>query len=206
MDSAQPVFKSYGFVEVVEIFGTDKDITEAARVSIDRGAKDDKEIPAFIRGLVQKGHWKPFEFASVKLRISCPIFVARQWRTHSGSYMELSRRYMSNNLEFFLPDQEAVNYSMCSLREAYQVAKDQNVHMLGMGVPREIARTILPVGLFTTFMWVTNVRDLMFFLKLRLDKHAQEQTREYAGDVYENVLKKYFPATAKAFNEFIKDD
>ena len=201
-------FSSYGSVQTIGIFGDDLAISEAARISINRGPKEPEKLAKFILSLAKQGHWKAFEFANVKLKIKCPIFVARQWRTHNGSYLELSRRYSAENFEFYVPRAGKLSETEDFIvRKSLSTSMAMYNQLVWQGnVKKEIARIVLPVALYTTFIWETNVRDLIFFLQQRLSCHAQEEIQEYANDVYTHVLIKYFPYAAEAFDKAIKKE
>ncbi len=141
-----------------------------------------------------------FEFVNFLFEVKCPIFVARQWFRHRiGSYQEISRRYVKDNLEFFIP--EDLNEK---LKEEYiklcENCKSFYEKLVKSGVRKEVARGILPVSLYTVFYWQVNLRSLINFLKVRLDKHAQKEIREYAKTILE-LVEPYCPIVISLLKE-----
>jgi thymidylate synthase (FAD) len=215
-----------GFVKFIDSMGDDKAAVEAARVSYgndtqkeDRTMTDkDKKLSSF---LMDQGHFSPFEHLIMKFHVKAPIFVVRQWFRHriGMSPNEMSRRYTSKQAdEFYIPDhirvqdtknkqgsfktddkeltQKAINKIEKIYDETYSVYKE----LLDMGVAREMARTVLPVGQYTEFYITINLRALMHFIDLRADSHAQWEIQEYAKALAEFFEEK-FPYTYKYFIE-----
>ncbi len=142
-----------------------------------------------------------FEFVNFTFKVKCPIFIARQWFRHRiGSYQELSRRYtkasiddvyIPEELEGFLKDTEGniyYHYAHTLLEKIF----DYYETLLQKGFRKEIARFILPLGLYTEFYWQVNLRSLINFLKVRFDRHAQKEIREYAKAILE-LIEPYCP-------------
>ena len=141
-----------------------------------------------------------FEFVNFLFEVKCPIFVARQWFRHRiASYQEISRRYVKDNLEFFVPEDLNEN-----LKEEYiklcETCKSFYEKLVESGIRKEVARGILPVSLYTVFYWQVNLRSLINFLKVRLDKHAQKEIREYAKAVLE-LVEPYCPIVVSLLKE-----
>jgi thymidylate synthase (FAD) len=140
-----------------------------------------------------------FEFANFTFRIKCPIFVARQWMRHRmGSYVEKSLRYTKAE-NFYIPEgTDAKQLFDAAIRTSISAYET----LLAIGVKKEQARAVLPLSVMTEFYWNVNARSLMNFLKLRLDKHAQLEIREYAQEIM-NIFESKMPITAKYFKEMI---
>ena len=208
-------FKHGGFIEVIDYMGNDEAVVEAARVSYQRKTKGKKQDAKLLNYLVEHGHMSPFEHVIIKFRIKAPIFVIRQWmryRTHS--FNEVSRRYTSENIEFYnfesfrfqSTDNKQMSagiiYNNESLKETFDDAYKMSLYMyetlLSAGVAREQSRAILPLGLMTTVIDTVDLRNLFHFLDERTDEHAQEEIREYALTIREFV-KELFPMSYEAY-------
>ena len=178
-----------GFIRLIGTAGSDITVVNSARVSYarsnDRKIKLDENDAALIERLIQNGHETPFENIIFTFHVKCPIFVARQWMRHRiASYNELSRRYKKGDLEFYIPSRDrtkdTTGDNSYQIKFAYDAMKMTYELLLERGVTAEVARTVLPVGLYTEFYYTTNLRSLMNFLKLRTDIHAQYEIRQYA--------------------------
>lgn len=205
-------------VELVRHSASDLDVVNAARVSYGRTTEHlGPEDVRLINVLIQEGHGSPFEHTYLQFRCRVPIFVAREWMRHRiGSYNELSMRYMvPDNIEFYFPKSDrqrigkAMNYEhverewdsddyyffTSSCEEALATYR----HMLHMGTAPEVARMVLPVNTYTTFLWSVNARSMMNFLRLRLDKTAMQEIRECATMV-NDAFNKVMPVTYAAWH------
>jgi thymidylate synthase (FAD) len=213
----------HGFVELVDQLGNDYRVLEAARVSTgapaSKGPEKDEKL---IRYLMRNEHHTPFEKIVFEFHVKCPIFVARQWFRHRiGSFNEVSGRYKKLDWETYLPNkwrlQDPVNHQSSSefvdpmetgsteymVQQAYAMAQRAYETLIDQGISRELARIVMPVGIYTEFFWTVNFRSLMNFLKLRMDEHAQYEIRQYANTIYE-VLERQntIPWSLRAFVEY----
>jgi thymidylate synthase (FAD) len=191
-----------GYVNLVDSMGGDKAVIESARrcyMSEPQGADADAKL---IRHLIKKDHGTPFEHAYFRFDVKCPIFVARQWIRHRiGTYNEMSLRYCLAKRDFYTPaslEGEALEKYRRSVNDAF----DAYESMVSSGIKREQARGVLPLSIYTLFYWTVNARSLMNFLKLRLDRGAQPEIREYAKALF-LIFKESMPVTAEAFEEKI---
>jgi len=183
--------------------GSDQRVIEAARLCWDSFDKSTPESDnRLIKHLLIKEHKTPFEHVVFTFKIRCPIFVARQWMRHRiGSFCERSLRYCTSKREFYNPfTVGSVNYNeyklMCNgSYESYLLFIDNEVN-------QETARMVLPLSIMTEFMWTVNLSSLMNFLKLRLDKSAQHEIREFAKHILE-VVTEILPVTMKSFEQEI---
>lgn len=189
-----------GFVRLVDSMGSDARVVQAARVSYGPGTKTKRQDDKLIDYLMRNRHTSPFEKVVFEFHVKAPIFTARQWMRHrTGSYNEVSARYSEMKDEFHIPvtfhmqhernkqgsgtplkdglQPVATTVYERAIREAYECYE----RLLDLGVSREEARMVLPVSLYTEFYWTVNLRNLLHFLELRLDPHAQANIREYAG-------------------------
>lgn len=164
----------------------------------------------------------PFEHNSFRFHIRCPIFVVREWMRHRiSSFNEESSRYHQLKDDFYVPDVHAVRsqigkpgaYTFEPVEEAlanetrdtferiYKHIYAEYLDLLEKGVAKEVARAILPVGIFTQFYWTVNARALMNFLSLRNAQTAQYEIRMYA-DAVERLFAQQMPITHQCFIEF----
>jgi thymidylate synthase (FAD) len=217
----------HGFIRVVDYMGTDASIVQAARVSYGAGTKKVQEDQGLINYLMRNQHTSPFEMCEIKLHIKMPIFVARQWIRHrTASLNEYSARYSVLSGEFYVPEvsqlakQSATNKQGKSneafdenhavevleiLKRSSNDAYEKYSHMLNdLSLTRELARTILPLSIYTEMYWKMDLHNLMHFLKLRADSHAQYEIRCYA-DVILEILEKWMPLTHEAFINYKKE-
>jgi thymidylate synthase (FAD) len=195
----------FGFVRLVDHMGGDARIAEAARVSYS-GASRVRSDADLIDYLVRHGHSSPLEQVVFTFHLRMPMFVARQWLRHRTARVnEISGRYVELKTDFFTPVEsslraqeskqgrgellpEAVRLeALAVMREAFAVAERAYGRLNELGVTRELARVVLPAATYTEFYWQMDLRNLLHFLDLRLDEHAQEETREFAGVIFDFV-------------------
>lgn len=195
----------HGYVRLVESMGSDLSIVRAARVSYDaawRAGIDAGSDSKLIRYLWQNGHTSPFEAVEFQFEVYAPIFVIRQWHRHrTWSYNELSGRYRELPEVFYLPEVEQVGIQATGNKQgregAVGIAEERAAQivlledqmkssfalyrrLLTAGWPRELARSVLPVATYTHMFAKTNLLNLLRFLTLRCDAHAQWEIRQYA--------------------------
>ena len=214
----------HGFVELIDVMGSDDAIANAARTSYDKGTTTKTSNNILIRYLMRHKHSGPFEFGECVFRIRCPMFVARQWFRHrTGSYNEVSLRYSEAVEEFYLPDSEWITTQDRRNKQARtgevvegsdviqkQLQQDSEMLLkhyneyLEKGMAREIARINLPLSLYTSFMFKMDLRNLLNFLTLRFDAHAQYEIRLYAEQML-SMVEEYFPATINAWRDYTKN-
>ena len=205
---------------LVDHMGSDSAIVQAARVSYGQGTKSVSDDRALIRYLMRHKHTTPFEMVEFKFRIRAPIFVARQWLRHrTASVNEMSARYSVVQDDFFLPDElrkqassrgqggeEPLGDASANLLLKQKASCDLAFHtyneLLFKGTSRELARTHLPQSTFTEFYWKINLHNLLHFLKLRLEDHAQKEIRDLAQKVYD-LIRPLVPVTCEAFEDFV---
>ena len=204
---------------LVDSMGNDSAIVQAARVSYGTGTKSVSDDRALIRYLMRHKHTTPFEMVEFKFHIKAPIFVARQWLRHrTASVNEMSARYSVVDTGYFLPEhlrEQSATNKQCSGQELpedqflllkQKASCDLAFHtydeMLRKGTARELARIHLPQSTFTEFYWKINLHNLLHFLKLRMDDHAQKEIRDLAVQVYE-LIKPIVPVTCEAFEDFV---
>jgi thymidylate synthase (FAD) len=192
----------HGYVRLVDHMGGDLSIVRAARVSYDaawRAGEDEQSDHRLIHYLWKHQHTTPFEAVTLTFEVYAPIFVFRQWHRHrTWSYNELSARYKELPGDFYVPalphigEQSQVNKQGRILSERDRRAEQQNYidhctralvlyrHFLEQNWPRELARCVLPVSVYSHMFGTVNLLNLFRFLTLRLDPHAQWEIRQYA--------------------------
>jgi thymidylate synthase (FAD) len=211
-----------GSVKLLDHFGSDVDVVNSARVSFASYQTEmDDRAKGLINFLIKNKHATPFEHVTFKFYIKCPIFVAREWFRHRwSSFNEMSMRYyVPEKIDFFYPTQEAIrkqvgkpgsytfeqiedvavfDFVTDSLEKVYKEAESAYYNMIESGIAKEVARSVLPVGQYTEFIWTVNLRSLLNFLSLRNEENAQREIRQYA-EVIENVIYPYVPETMNCF-------
>lgn len=211
-----------GFVRLDAAMADDLSVVNAARVSFAKSSDEMSEADkGLINFLMRERHGTPFEHNSFRLHIKCPIFVAREWFRHRiGSFNEFSARYSEVPNEFFVPAVDEVrgqvgkpgSYTFETLdpsvgKDVVTWIADWNeqsyklyMELIDNGVAKELARTVLPVSMYTQFYWTVNARALMNFLSLRTHETAQYDIRQYANAVYEIVAAE-MPVTFAAWEK-----
>lgn len=213
----------HGFIRVIDYMGNDDAIVQAARVSYGKGTKKVNEDKGLINYLLRHRHTTPFEMCEIKFHIKLPIFIARQWIRHrTANVNEYSARYSILDKEFYLPEIDQIASQSKSnnqgrgdpvsvelaeeirklILEDSERAYENYLYMLGdersQGIARELARMNLPVNYYTQMYWKIDLHNLMHFLSLRADSHAQYEIRVYAEAMLD-VMKKWVPITYEAF-------
>ena len=213
----------HGFVSLVDYMGGDADIERAARVSYGAGTRKRSQTRGLIRYLARHAHTTPSEMVEFKFHCSMPIFVARQWIRHrTASVNELSARYSIMPLLFYTPandqfanqsvannqgrsDQPASSALYRTVVERWealrQSASDTYGWLLDEGIAREIARLDLPLSVYTQWYWKIDLHNLLHFLTLRVDAHAQWEIREY-GKVMAGMLQRVAPLAYEAWLDY----
>jgi thymidylate synthase (FAD) len=210
----------HGFVRLDDAMATDLSVVNAARVSFARRKEEmDDSDAGLIRFLMRDRHGTPFEHNSFRFHIRAPIFVAREWMRHRiGSFNEFSMRYAKATDDFYMPESDDVRtqvgkpgaYSFDpvppdvaettrdELRAVYLAAFTAYERLVELGVARELARCVMPVGAYTEFYWTVNARALMNFVSLRAAETAQREIRRYA-EACEHFLAEQMPVTHETF-------
>lgn len=213
----------HGFVRLDEYMADDLSVVNSARVSfaVQKAEMDDRD-KGLIRFLMRERHGTPFEHNSLRFHVRVPMFVAREWFRHRvSSFNEESARYHQLSADFYLPDPAAVRSQVgrpgaytfepvdeelaqetrSLMQETYDDLYRKYESLVEKGVAKEVARAILPVGIYTQFYWTVNARSLMNFLSLRNAPAAQYEIRVYAEAV-ESLWAQTMPITHESFVEF----
>jgi thymidylate synthase (FAD) len=211
-----------GFVECLEVFGSDVTVVNAARVSFHKEVTSmttaDEKL---LNYLAKHNHVSPFFHPQVRFRIKMPIFVAREWFRHQIglSRNEVSRRYVDTPPECWVPAADQIRARDPRLKQGSKSTPVDNydeVHgqilsvtiaatetyrdLLAKGVAPEVARCILPQSMYTEFIETGSLYAYARICALRLDPTAQAEIRTYAGFV-DSLLSAAFPAAWKALQQ-----
>lgn len=210
-------------VKLIDHTGDDAGIVKAARVStVGRESLESGEKRGLIRYLVREKHFSCLEHNSMTFFIEAPIFVAREFMRHrTMSYNETSGRYKELSPHFYYPPKDrplvqkgkAADYDLYPgsadqkftvstyTKQAYYAAWTAYKNMLDAGIAREVARNVLPVGIYTQFYATTNLRNLMQFLDLRTADDALWEIRYIANEM-KKLAEPLFPIAMEAWNEY----
>lgn len=209
----------HGFVRLVDVMGTDTSIVQAARTSTGKGSKGPESDAKLISYLMENRHETPFEFCQLVFHVKAPVYVERQlFRHRAASINSASMRYKQMDEEFDLPDperfhkqsrrnkqggEESIDVDIAKLTRARWLFEQREGYeryssLISQGMAKEDARMNLPLRIYTEWYWSMNLRNVLHMLGLRLDKHAQYETRLYADAVSKFVLV-HFPITWNAF-------
>jgi len=214
-----------GFVYLVDYMGTDESIEQAARVSYGAGTRSVSQTEGLIRYLYRNRHTTPFEMVELKFHAKMPIFVARQWVRHrTANINEYSARYSILENEFYLPESQAIalqsqdnkqgrdevlatdqadairNLLRADMQQSYALYEQ----LTQEGLARELARINLPTAIYTQWYWKIDLHNLLHFLDLRMDPHAQYEIRAYAQAMAQ-IVEESYPLTWKAFVDYRRD-
>lgn len=223
LDQPIPVLDK-GFVRLVDYLGGDQRIVQAARVSYGAGTKSVRQDRGLIHYLMKHEHTSPFEQVVLTFHTKMPIFVARQWVRHRTARLnEISGRYSIMRDEFYVPEADQLRIQSTDNKQARgeeclpfqeaeriraEMAQDQSLlyghyeQMLETGLAREIARANLPLSLYTEWYWQCDLHNLLRFLRLRLDSHAQYEIRVYA-EAMATCARAVAPIAFEAFEEHV---
>jgi thymidylate synthase (FAD) len=212
-----------GFVRLVDALGDDLSIVRSARVSYDadwRAGKEDGKDEKLIHYLWKNRHTSPFESVKFTFEVKAPIFVFRQWHRHrTWAYNEISARYAVLDEGFYVPELDQIttqsasnkqmrtNERLPNAEEIANVIKQGNTmsfglykYMIDRGAPRELARSVLPVGAYSRMFATVDLHNLFHFLNLRLHSHSQYEIRVYAEAMLE-LIRPIVPIAVAAFEE-----
>jgi thymidylate synthase (FAD) len=212
-----------GFVRVVDYMGDDGSVVQAARVSYGAGTKRVHEDRGLIRYLLRHAHTTPFEMCEIKLHVRVPMDAWRQWIRHRmANVNEYSTRYSvaidaaqrtpadkwrlqsADNRQGssgFLSAEHGASLS-ASEAKLQDLARSTYDGRLAAGVAREQARKDLPLSTYTEAYWKADLHNLLHFLALRMDDHAQEEIRVYASVIGEQIVAKWVPLVWEAFTDY----
>jgi thymidylate synthase (FAD) len=202
-----------GYVELLDTFGDDLTVVNAARVSFAKEVSEMTERDAkLIKYLADHHHVTPFFHPQARLRIKMPLFVAREWYRHQIGLArnEVSRRYVDTVPELWFPtetglrarDPKAKQGSKEEpIAEAEETVLEIAAHgkatvefyntLLAKGVAPEIARSVLPQGMYTEFIETGSLAAYARIWALRTDPTAQREIQAYARAVGDLLLQRF---------------
>ncbi len=208
-----------GFVALDGALASDLAVVNGARVSFNQASQElGERDEGLIRFLMRDRHGSPFEHGYFRFIVKAPLFVVREHHRHRAghSYNEWSGRYSKMQAEFYVPDnvrtqvgkpgaytfepvapdvREAARAEIAGQAESAFAAYER---MLELGVAKEVARSVLPLTMYTTYYWSCNPRSLMHFCSLRNSEFAQFEIQQYAAAA-ESFLAREMPVTHAAF-------
>lgn len=217
-----------------DYMGGDESVIEAMLVSseddeVTQACLEEKTTYGRINFLMENRHGTPFEHNAMKFYVEAPICVFREWHRHriAWSYNEMSGRYKELEPMFYIPDRDralvqegkpghyifvpGTEYQyeelVLDLTESYQFVYDKYQKQLANGIAKEVARLVLPVGIYSAMYATTNARALMAFLSLRTKDEDStfpsypQREIEMAAEKMEAVFSQLFPLTYKSFND-----
>ncbi len=220
----------HGFVRYIDHMGNDKRILEAARISYKSPSKGDEADKKLLAYLWKNKHTSPFEMVKLTLNIKMPIFIMRQYVRHRMQNLnEVSARYTELPNEFYIPkvwrkqdtknkqgsvteqnwnptlnpegfplgEVDATKWVDGYCQHAYETYK----LLLEAGIAREMARMVLPVNIYTEIYACWDLKNLLHFITLREDSHAQSEIQEY-GKAIKFICKELFPWTMEAYEKY----
>lgn len=220
----------HGYVRYIDHMGSDQRILEAARISYKSPSKGEEADKKLLNYLWKNKHTSPFEMVKVTLNIKMPIFVMRQYVRHRMQNLnEVSARYTELPEEFYIPNEwraqdtknkqgsvagESFNppiirgtgYDMEVLNATERLTKHCKESyllyqaMIANGIAREMARMVLPVNIYTEIYACWDIKNLLHFITLREDAHAQAEIQVY-GKAIREICQKLFPWTMEAFDK-----
>ena len=192
----------------MDSMGGDDAIVQAARVSYGQGTSKVSQDRGLIRYLMRHRHTTPFEMVEFKFHCKMPIFVARQWVRHrTANINEYSLRYSEARDEFYFPDPEHIQFQSALNKQGrsgevplklkqkvldyFKEISERSFTMYQelneAGIARELARSLLPVNIYTEWYWKKDLHNLLHFIGLRSDSHAQYEIRVYSDAMAESV-------------------
>lgn len=231
-DRAFKVLEEYpylneGYVRLLNVCGNDEVIVMAARTSY--GDPNAYEAPekneGLIMNLMEHQHTSPFELCNITIQIQLPLFVNAQLKRHrTARQNEMSARYRDMMKKFWLPrvgrigvkskthkqgtgallPEDEQLQAIEAMKDSYERSWSSYQNLLTMGVANEIARAVLPVGIYTIVVWQLDLNNLFKFTTLRLHPGAQEEISDLA-EIIAKILEKNFPVAWKAYMRHIRN-
>ncbi len=212
-----------GFVRIIDYMGSDESIVQAARVSYGKGTKKVNEDRGLIRYLMRHHHTTPFEMCEIKFHVRVPMDCWRQWIRHrTANVNEYSTRYSiaidatqktdpklwrkqtnQNRQGSAGGFDEEIGKALTQKEAAFQKAsRELYEERLTFGMAREQARKDLPLSTYTEAYWKIDLHNLLHFLALRMEAHAQFEIRTYANIIGQEIVRRWCPLTWEAFLDY----
>jgi thymidylate synthase (FAD) len=209
-------------VELIEVFGNDLTVVNAARVSF---AKESHEFSnqdeKLVKYLASHNHIAPFFHPQLRFRLKMPIFVAREWFRHQIGFArnEVSRRYVSDTPECWIPAVDDLREKDPKVKQGSKETSVENAeqlhtiisthidgcvslyeHLLSQNVAPEVARCVLPQSMYTEFIETGSLAAYARLYSLRMDPTAQKEIREYATKIGQ-LIEPHFPVSWKSLTQ-----
>lgn len=212
-----------GFISVVDYMGSDASIVQAARVSYGAGTRRVHEDRGLIRYLMRHHHTTPFEMCELKLHVRVPMDCWRQWIRHRTAHVnEYSTRYSiaidaahttpPTDWRMQSPANRQGSVGFLDVETGAQLSQKETVfhraarelyeERLALGIAREQARKDLPLSTYTEAYWKIDLHNLLHFLSLRMDAHAQAEIRAYADVIGTTIVQRWCPLIWEAFVDY----
>lgn len=212
-----------GFVRVVDYMGSDQSVVQAARVSYGKGTKKVSQDRGLIRYLMRHRHTTPFEMCEIKFHLRVPMDCWRQWIRHrTANVNEYSTRYSiaidatqtTNPDEWRIQSisnrqgsEGEINHSLgeemtADENKLHNLSREIYNKRIEAGVAREQARKDLPLATYTEAYWKIDLHNLLHFLELRMDSHAQLEIRKYSETIGYEIVKRWVPLSWEAFEDY----
>jgi len=233
-DTTQGIYKGLNFpvldhgkVTVRNWMGDEEEIVNAAKISYGKGTKSVNDDVNLIRYLLRHQHTTPFEMTEIQYEMEMPIFVARQFVRHrTANINEYSARYSEMLNLYYVPEphvlapQSTTNKQgreeiaiqdpkvraqiLSCINETNEDTYERYQYLISQNLSRELSRMVLPLNIYTRWIWKCDVSNLMKFLKLREDSHSQYEIRVYA-EAMSQSLKMWMPNVHAAYVDYIRD-
>ncbi|ASD50513.1 thymidylate synthase [Acidovorax phage ACP17] len=224
-DGRYQEYLDHGFVGLINHMGSDETIEFATRMSYGQGTRQVSDTRALLRYLVRHFHTSPIEMGEVVFHIKVPIAIMRQLVRHRTAKMnEYSARYSELTDEVYVPPVDRIQFQSTTNKQGSgeEMPMDQVVeilevmecaygdtdsayrHLLDMGLSRETARMVMPVGGYTEVVWKCDLKNFFHMVKLRTDPHAQAEIRDLANIMY-SMVRPLFPLICQAFEDYWRD-
>jgi thymidylate synthase (FAD) len=212
-----------GFVCLVDVMGDDQAVVQAARVSYGEGTRKVSDDRGLIRYLMRHRHTTPFEMVEIKFLVRVPMDCWRQWIRHrTANVNEYSTRYSlaidaaqatqptqwrsqatGNRQGSGMAVSAEVGAKLSAAEADFQIhARRMYEERIASGVAREQARKDLPLSTYTEAYWKVDLHNLLHFLALRMDSHAQEEIRAFSTAMGEQIVQPLFPLVWEAFVDY----
>lgn len=205
-----------GYVKYIDHMGNDERVIFAARRSTEGSGKKKSDDDHLMDYLIRNRHHSPMEHNIITIEVKAPIFVLRQMMRHrTFSPSELSLRYSGDaDLEFYVPSEERIKDSGYSLENVIGLTVPSmfNTHnensyalykyLLSLDINSELARSVLPVSMYSNVLLTIDLRNMLHFLNERMNEHAQWETRQYALAIF-SIVKELYPKTVAAWENHV---
>lgn len=201
----------------------DLEVVRNARVSYNadwRSGEDEGKDKKLVHRLYRNHHTSPFEAMVFTFEVKAPIFVFRQWHRHrTWSYNEVSARYAELDEGYYVPELDQITLQSTDNKQMRTAEQNPNAyviqnairrhcedaffmyrHLLERGTPRELARSVLPVGAYSRMFATVDLHNLFHFIRLRDHEHAQYEIRVYAQAMKE-LIRPIVPHSVEAFDK-----